>query len=782
MADGPLSDVVRGLRKLSDPAQVAELSGEELLLRFAATGDEPAFAEVLRRHGPAVLRLCRQVVGHEQDAEDVFQAAFLVLARKAHTIRRPGALAGWLYRTAGRLAVEAREQSRRRLAREKAVARPEAGHPRRGIDDEVGPLLHEAVARLPSRYRSVVVMCYLEGRSNAEAARELNWPIGTVKVRSTRARNLLRDWLSRRGVTLSDALLAPVSLAVPASLADPLVRHAPAFARGEVVGPSASVLSLTRGALRLMWFDPLKRLTAALLVLGLLGAGAAYALWPAATGPKRDLVRSPLPAKAGPAALFPGESVALPVAARGRVVFSSDGKRLAWLAGGRIHVADTRRLVAAGKGGLKLSGVGAGAAKQEYLDAVFLPGPNGPLAAVTAAGLKAVGPDEKANKAAAVDLEDTRPVALSPDGRWLAAASESDLRLLRVGGKEKDRKTLPGVSFGAWGGDGSSALVVGKDLDVRRVDLASGKSTTVVKGADLAKLCGVKLGRVEVRAVSGKGAGEKLFLAAREAEPTKAYFSGVHVYPVPRGAEKRGRNNGSAEPGSDPPWWAVLHAGGRSTVLSANWTARWCDSIVVLPSGKLDRFLYAQMAQKGWAMAARDPEVWLGTIDAKGKKTETKLAKSPFPPQMRDIRWHVLDWKEDASRALVLVTAHLEVRKAMKGPDDIADLTVRYNRAAQPSGNDAVLLFQSWSLWVFDAEKGTLKQLSKRYAEKIDELAKSTVGLEGKLLTTLSHRLDEHVAYSHRAGVVALSLNKQSLFSLDEEALAPLVLLRVPEW
>jgi hypothetical protein len=189
------------------------------------------------------------------------------------------------------------------------------------------------------------------------------------------------------------------------------------------------------------------------------------------------------------------------------------------------------------------------------------------------------------------------------------------------------------------------------------------------------------------------------------------------------------------------------------------------------------------MAQGGVAGDAFKTEVWLGSIDDRGKKKERKLAKAPFPEGMHDLEWQVLDVKDDASKALVLVTCNLVVKKPIKGLGDLPDLTVQYGRPATTvEGNMAILKYQGWSLWSFDANRGRVKQLTKLYAEKTDDLKKTTVGLEGKLGTFRSFSLGRHVAYSRQAAVVALSLNGQTVLKHDEEMLAPVVLIRVPDW
>jgi len=193
-----------------------EQSDEDLIetyLRGEKSESQEAFRALVVRHGPKVLGICRRVLDLHQDAEDAFQATFLVLARKAATIRNRRVLAGWLYEVAHRIAVKVRGHKgrRRNLERQAAAMSP------RAIDqnvqelaascNELRPILHAEVDRLPDRYRIPVILSYLEGKTNEEVAELLQWPVGTVKGRLSRARELLRARLGRRGLALSTAFV-----------------------------------------------------------------------------------------------------------------------------------------------------------------------------------------------------------------------------------------------------------------------------------------------------------------------------------------------------------------------------------------------------------------------------------------------------------------------------------------------------------------------------------------------------------------------------------------------
>jgi RNA polymerase sigma factor (sigma-70 family) len=212
----------------------------QLLRRFNSDRDQAAFAELVARHGPLVLSVCRRVLGTVQDAEDAFQAAFLVLARKAGAIRDPNLLGNWLYGVASRIARKARVSVSKRQMHEKQVRfLPSLQAPPSPESDDVALVLDEELARLPQKYRVALVLCYLEGKTNEEAARLLQWPTGTVKGRLARARDLLRNRLVRRGLRASALLLASTlagarahAAAVPSSLADTTTRAGVGYAAG----------------------------------------------------------------------------------------------------------------------------------------------------------------------------------------------------------------------------------------------------------------------------------------------------------------------------------------------------------------------------------------------------------------------------------------------------------------------------------------------------------------------------------------------------------------------
>jgi RNA polymerase sigma factor (sigma-70 family) len=279
--------VLRFVRKLvGGAAEVA--SDAELLQRFVADRDESAFELLMWRHGAMVLNVCRAVLRDSHEAEDAFQATFLTLARKARSVRSPEALAGWLYQIAHRVALRLHKHSARRLGQERTGA--DLSHLVGSADPaaaaaakELAPLLYAEVDRLPARYRAPVVLCYLEGKTNDEAARRLGWARGTVSGRLARARELLRRRLGARGAALTTGLCAAAlpqsAAALPPALLSATLKAALLSAAGKsvagTVSPTAAALS--EGVLKAMLLTKLKVVAALALLLGLAGAGAGLA-------------------------------------------------------------------------------------------------------------------------------------------------------------------------------------------------------------------------------------------------------------------------------------------------------------------------------------------------------------------------------------------------------------------------------------------------------------------------------------------------------------------------
>ncbi|HEY7312756.1 MAG TPA: sigma-70 family RNA polymerase sigma factor [Gemmataceae bacterium] len=281
---GASANLRRHVQQLVEVHRDAALSDHQLLQRFAAQREEAAFALLVRRHGPMVLSLCRRVLGHEQDAEDAFQAAFLILARKAGAIRQTD-VGGFLYRVAYHLAVRARGRAAKREQRVGAASRAAPGPARLAgptspdpLTDvtwrEVRQLVDEELQRLPETLRSALVLCYLEDKTQEQAAARLGWSKSTLRRRLDRGRELLRRHLLARGLSPAAPLTATLFAegAAPAmapALADATVRSA---VQGEPLAPAVAAL-VEGGAL--LPTGKTKIALAILLAVSLLGGATA---------------------------------------------------------------------------------------------------------------------------------------------------------------------------------------------------------------------------------------------------------------------------------------------------------------------------------------------------------------------------------------------------------------------------------------------------------------------------------------------------------------------------
>src|SRR5262249_21792228 len=294
MAAGP-ETLLRYIRGLARRRESDEWSDAALLSRFVEKGDEAAFTGLVERHGPLVLHVCQRILGNHHEAEDAFQATFLVLARKAASVRRPQALAAWLHGVARRAAFKARS-ARRRAGQ---LLSPLADGPLHFQTDprsdpladisvrELLGIIDEELERLPQVYRLPVILCGLESRSLEEAARQLGWTVGSVKGRLERGRARLHKQLVRRGATLTGALAA-AELSRGAGLATTLApllsrtaRSAAAFAARQSTasgGASSRALSLAEELIRKLWLSRLKLAAALLAPLVLLATGLAVYL------------------------------------------------------------------------------------------------------------------------------------------------------------------------------------------------------------------------------------------------------------------------------------------------------------------------------------------------------------------------------------------------------------------------------------------------------------------------------------------------------------------------
>lgn len=298
MATHRFSLVLQQLRRIVRPATPAD-TDRQLLDRFVAVHDEAAFESLVQRHGPMVLGVCRRLLGDEHDADDAFQATFLVMVRKAGSIPWQDAVGGWLYQVAYRIALKARGVAARRRATEKqglAMTPADLRTPADGDSAELHGVLDEELNRLPAKYRSPLVLCYLQGKSHEEAAHELGWPRGSMAKRLTRGQELLRQRLSSRGLALSAAMLAALTESASAALVDSTLKAAMLFAAGEAAaGASTPATALAEGVLRSMFLSKLKVAAAMAVLIGMLGIGFGALLRAHAEPEKSPEPRSGLP-------------------------------------------------------------------------------------------------------------------------------------------------------------------------------------------------------------------------------------------------------------------------------------------------------------------------------------------------------------------------------------------------------------------------------------------------------------------------------------------------------
>jgi RNA polymerase sigma factor (sigma-70 family) len=283
MGAGQLTKAVQYLRTIAHKQDAAGMTDADLLKRYVRQRDEMAFEALVRRHGAMVLSVCRRVLRNSHDAEDAFQATFLVLVRKAKTLRSSGILANWLYGVAYRTAVEAKRSDRRRRMKESQAA--EMPEPKADAHDpwsELRSLLDQELSRLPDKHRAVVLLCDLEGYTRKEAARQLGLPEGTVASRLARGRTMLAKGLVRHGLGLSAGSLAALlsqngaTATVPPSLVTSTAQVAGAFALGrDAMAPvSANVAAIMEGVLKTMLLAKLKVVALVSVGIGCLAISA----------------------------------------------------------------------------------------------------------------------------------------------------------------------------------------------------------------------------------------------------------------------------------------------------------------------------------------------------------------------------------------------------------------------------------------------------------------------------------------------------------------------------
>jgi RNA polymerase sigma factor (sigma-70 family) len=336
MANSALATLLRHVRSTADRAAECRLSDPDLLARFLTGRDEAAFATLVRRHGGLVLAACRRSLNDPADVEDAFQATLVVLLRKAETIRHQQSLAGWLYRVASRAAAQVRESRDCRRRHEARAACPEVTAPT-GPDlswRETSAILHAEVDRLPLRLSLPLILCYFDGKTRDEAAKQLGWSLGVLRGRLDRGRAMLRKRLARRGVELSAGLFAVLGVDAARAVTPTLLRTTIQAATSSVDGlceAGSSVAGLCEAGLREASYSSViagrvlasmgasrAAIAAAVLALGLLVAGTGL-LAPAGAPPDDKM-----PAPAIPASPAVGAMDANGFTVAGRVVDPDD--------------------------------------------------------------------------------------------------------------------------------------------------------------------------------------------------------------------------------------------------------------------------------------------------------------------------------------------------------------------------------------------------------------------------------------------------------------------------
>ncbi len=305
MAANERSKVIQHLRRVALRKDGAGLTDAQLLQEYLSRREEAALTALVQRHGPMIWGVCRRVLHNYHDAEDAFQATFLVFVRKAPSIASPELLANWLYGVAHQTALKARATAAKRKTREMQVKQmPEPAAAENKLWNDLQPLLDQELSRLSDKYRSAIVLCDLEGKTRKEAARQLGVPEGTLAARLARGRKMLALRLARHGLAVSCGSLAAAlaentaSASVPSGVVGATVKAASLVAAGQVAaasGISIKALALMEGVLKAMFLSKLKIATPIVLGIGLLGIS--WGLYPtrAAEPPEAKQEADPRP-------------------------------------------------------------------------------------------------------------------------------------------------------------------------------------------------------------------------------------------------------------------------------------------------------------------------------------------------------------------------------------------------------------------------------------------------------------------------------------------------------
>jgi RNA polymerase sigma factor (sigma-70 family) len=624
MSAGQPRDVLRQFRRAALVRDGAGMTDGQLLGCFVADRDEAAFAALVRRHGPMVLGVCRRLLRHEQDAEDAFQATFLVLARKAASVGRRELLGNWLYGVAHRTALDARAAAARRRARERQVSPMPEPEAKNGAD--AGPdlrlLLDQELSRLPDKYRVPVVLCDLEGRTRRDVARQLGIPVGTLSGRLTTSHRMLAKRLARRCVALSGAALTAAlsPSAVSAGVPPPLVAAAVAAATAQAAGAaSARIAALAEGVLRAMLLKKLKIVTAVLLAAGVLVGAALLAYQPSAGQPALVAAEK----KAEPTALHVGAPRVLKLSDRGRrVVWSPDGKTLA------VATIVEKFLLAfklPGRGSaLELWDVEKGQ-RSATLAESRLPGLAFQQVVFSADGKTIAATDSEDIGRDVIKLWDAKTrelkktlgpdlqlvcVALSPDGQWVAGGNPARkvVNLWSAATGKLERTFKPeGVQpwSVAFSPDGKSLVVGGQD-----------------RGAGEVSVWEVGTGKRKHAWETGKYVNAVAFSAEGRLVAAATGGETVHVWDVAKGEEVAALKDGSGWHRSVAfsPEGKVVAAGGRDGKVRL-WDARTGElkatlrghgaevfSVAFSPDGKTLASTSQDQTVRLWPLSKRAPK------------------------------------------------------------------------------------------------------------------------------------------------------------------------------
>jgi RNA polymerase sigma factor (sigma-70 family) len=477
MAETSSSPFIHHIRHLIGIDPAAGLTDSQLLERFLTERDETAVEVLVRRYGPLVFGVCRRALQNTHAAEDAFQATFLVLMRKAPALHCHEPLGGWLYRVAYRLALRARaNEARRRHCETQAAHSQPPTEDRTKSPSDLVVALEEELQRLPARYRAPLVLCYLEGKTNEQAAAILGCPAGSMSARLSQARQRLRQCLTRRGFAAPAAAVttalatAGAKAAVPLPLLDNTVRAAVWFARAEAASVgfvSTQAVALARGACQAMFVHKLKIAAVLVAAAMLLGTGATMLLKAAPqASPPAQAAEQPPPQARPEHAEVPGARLPRGVLARMGSTQLRHGDAVSFAA----YLPDGKALVTAGKDRtVRLWDLATGKEIRRFdwglvqPDRQAEPSEDGPL--------------ESYEQQLCDDTARSCQAALSADGKVVAAsrggvvclwetASGKKLRQLQTG-----EKRLLQLVFAA---DGRSLLTLGRDKAAAVWEVATG--------------------------------------------------------------------------------------------------------------------------------------------------------------------------------------------------------------------------------------------------------------------------------------------------------------------